>query len=105
MAQTGPTDIKGRELYRSYGCALCHGWEGRGDGINARTFKVPATNFHDPKAYIHGSDKDSIGRSIRYGIKEENGIMPAFEHIAPEELDQLVGYLQSLQKNGLREAQ
>jgi mono/diheme cytochrome c family protein len=97
-AESSHLENKGKELYLSYGCALCHGWNGRGDGINSRKFDPPPTDFHDPKAYLHGPDKDSIRRSIKYGIKENNTIMPAFGDIPPEEIDQLISYLQSLQK-------
>jgi mono/diheme cytochrome c family protein len=97
-ADTVPVQDKGKELYLSYGCALCHGWDGRGDGINSQKFEPPPTNFHNPKAYLHGQDRDSIRRSIQYGIKEDNSIMPAFEDIPPEELDRIISYLQSLQK-------
>jgi mono/diheme cytochrome c family protein len=99
-AQTVPAKNKGRELYLSYGCALCHGRDGRGDGINAQKFDPPPTNFHDPDAYLHGKDNDSIRRSIQYGIKEESSIMPSFEHIPPDELNEIIDYLQSLQKEG-----
>jgi len=96
----GQTSIdQGKKLYLSYGCALCHGWSGNGDGIKSQAFDPPPTNFHHLKGYLHGSDKDSIRRSIQYGIKEDNSIMPAFEDISPEELNQLISYLQSLQKN------
>src|SRR5580698_6662247 len=95
-ADTGTVENKGKELYLSYGCALCHGWNGRGDGINAQKFDPPPTDFHNPKAYLHGLDRDSIRRSIQYGIKEDASIMPAFEDIPSDELDQIVIYLQSL---------
>ena len=98
-ADTGAVADKGKELYLSYGCALCHGRNGDVNGINAQKFEPPPTNFHDPKAYLHGIDKDSIRRSIQYGIKEESSIMPAFEDIPPDELSQIIDYLQSLQKN------
>jgi mono/diheme cytochrome c family protein len=97
-ADTSTVKDKGKEFYQSYGCALCHGWNGRGDGINSQKFDPPPTNFHDPKAYLHGNDKDSIRRSIQYGIKEDNSIMPAFEDMPPQEVDQIISYLQSLQK-------
>jgi mono/diheme cytochrome c family protein len=97
-ADTVPVQDKGKTLYLSYGCALCHGWNGRGDGINSQKFDPPPTNFHNPKAYLHGQDRDSIRRSIQYGIKEDNSIMPAFDNIPPEEVDQIIDYLQSLQK-------
>ena len=98
FADMSSEEDKGKALYLSYGCALCHGWNGAGDGINAQKFVPPPTNFHNPQAYLHGSDKDSIRRSIQYGIKEDNSIMPAFEDIPPDELGQIISYLQSLQK-------
>jgi len=97
-ADTAGPENKGKELYLSYGCALCHGWNGQGDGINSQKFNPPPTNFHNPKAYLHGLDRDNIRRSIQYGIKEDNSIMPAFEDIPPEEIDEIINYLQSLQK-------
>jgi len=99
-AQAGTTTLedKGKEFYLSYGCALCHGWNGRGDGINAQKFDPPPTNFHNHKAFLHGQDRDSIRRSIQYGIKEDNSIMPAFEDIPPDEVELIISYLQSLQK-------
>ena len=98
-ADTTTLDDKGKELYLSYGCALCHGRNGEGNGISSRKFSPPPTDFHDPKAYLHGQDRNSIKRSIQYGIKEDNSIMPAFEDIPPDELDKIISYLQSLQKN------
>ena len=95
-ADAPASEVKGKELYLSYGCALCHGRDGRGDGVNAQKYDPPPTNFHNPKAYLHGDDKDSIRRSIQYGIKEESSIMPAFEDIPPQEVDQIINYLESL---------
>ena len=99
-AKAGIQDVedKGKQLYFFYGCALCHGRNGGGDGINAQKFHPPPTNFHNAKAFLHGQDKDSIRRSIQYGIKEDNSIMPAFEDIPSEELDQIISYLQSFQR-------
>jgi mono/diheme cytochrome c family protein len=98
MAGASALNDKGKELYLSYGCALCHGRNGGGDGINSQKFDPPPTDFHDPQAYLHGPDQDSIRHSIQYGIKESDSIMPAFKDIPPEELDQIISYLRSLQK-------
>ncbi|MDE2027652.1 MAG: cytochrome c [Candidatus Omnitrophica bacterium] len=97
LADTG----KGRQLYLSYGCALCHGLDGRGDGLNASKFDPPPTNFHDLRTYRHGSGRDSLRSAISYGIKEEGSIMPSFEHIPPGEMDQIIDYLQSLKQKPL----
>jgi len=101
-ADTSTVEDKGKELYLSYGCALCHGRNGDGKGINSQKFDPPPTDFHDPKAYLHGRDKDSIRRSIQYGIKEEGSIMPAFEDIPSDELNQIITFLRSLQKEDTR---
>jgi len=101
-ADTTALEDKGKQLYLSYGCALCHGRNGDGNGINAQKFNPLPTDFHNPKAYLHGQDRDSIRRSIQYGIKEDSSIMPAFENIPPEELDKIISYLQSLQRKGKR---
>ena len=98
IASASPLEDQGRQRYLSYGCALCHGHDGNGDGINSRKFKPPPTNFHNPKAYLHGSDRDSIRRAIQYGIKEDNSIMPAFEDIPLDEIERIIDYLQFLQK-------
>ena len=97
-AETGALENKGKELYLSYGCALCHGRNGDGNGINAQKFDPPPTNFHNPQAYLHGRDRDSIRRSIQYGIKEDNSIMPAFEDIPSGEINQIIIFLESLQE-------
>ncbi len=100
----GADEVKGRELYLSYGCALCHGREGRGDGPNGQAYVPAPTNFHQPQAYHHGQDRKSIWRSIRYGITKQNSIMPAFEDIPSEELEHIIDYLYSLQKIAITDA-
>ena len=92
------SEEEGKELYLSYGCAVCHGKNGEGNGISSQKFYPPPTNFHDPKKYSRGNDKDSIRYSIVHGIKEENSVMPAFRHIPKEELDKMIAFLVSLQK-------
>lgn len=91
------SELAGRELYLSYGCAVCHGKNGEGDGINARLSNPAPTNFHNPAAYRMGSDKESIMSSIKDGIKVENSTMPAFEDIESKDLEKLADYLISLQ--------
>lgn len=88
---------KGRKAYLSYGCAVCHGKEGRGDGLNAKQFYPPATNFTSIESYQKGSGKDAMRSAIRNGINEEKSIMPAFKDIPNDELEALLVYLVSLQ--------
>lgn len=87
----------GREVYLVYGCAVCHGKEGRGDGMTSQGMYPPPTNLHDTSTYSRGYDKDSVRHSIRAGITGENSIMPPFPHISGRELEDLVAYVTSLQ--------
>ncbi|MBL8013614.1 MAG: cytochrome c [Candidatus Omnitrophica bacterium] len=97
LAQNQPEDI-GRELYLSYGCAVCHGVLGDGKGMRKLEREMMPTNFTDGNSYRFGKDKNSIKHSIKFGIKEQGTVMPAFQHISDEELEAISLYLISLQK-------
>jgi mono/diheme cytochrome c family protein len=90
--------LLGKELYLANGCAVCHGVLGDGKGVNAVQFTIKPTNFTDSKAYRHGTDTISMQNSIKYGIKEDDSVMPAFKHLTDQELEQISQYLKSLQK-------
>ncbi|MBP9855364.1 MAG: cytochrome c [Candidatus Omnitrophica bacterium] len=88
---------KGKELYLSYACAICHGKNGDGNGLSAKQYYPPPIDFHNPKAYHHGNTKVDIPNTIKFGVREERSGMPAFDHITEKELDQISSYLESLQ--------
>ncbi len=90
--------VKGQELYLSYGCAVCHGKNGDGNGINAKRYYPPPTDLREPSDYRHGSTKEDVIKTIKYGVREENSGMPAFDHITEEELNQLSDFLLSLRQ-------
>src|SRR5579885_215274 len=92
-AFAGSEADRGHALYLSYGCAVCHGQEGKGDGINASKFNPPPSDFHHAENFRHGADAQSIKQAIRYGIKEDASIMPGFADIPQPELDQLAAYI------------
>lgn len=93
-----PAVLEGKELYISYGCAVCHGPSGDGRGLMPVQSKIPPTDFTDLKDYRFSSHKVGIQHSIKFGIKEEGSVMPSFEHIPEEELEKISEYLISLQK-------
>ncbi len=92
-----PALEKGQELYLSYGCAVCHGKGGKGDGISASTFDPKPTNFDNVKNYRHGPGKQDIVYNIRMGIAQEASGMPGFAHIPRKEVELIAEYLISLQ--------
>ncbi len=88
---------KGKALYLSYGCAVCHGKNGDGQGLSSKSFYPPPIDLHEPKAYRHGNTKVDIRNTIKFGVREENSGMPAFDHLTEQELAQLTDFLISLQ--------
>ena len=89
---------KGRKLYLSYGCAVCHGKDGHGNGINAKNFYPAPTNFYDFKNYHYGHEKQDIVYSVKNGVAQEGSTMPAYSHIPRAELEAIADYLISLQQ-------
>lgn len=87
----------GREVYLSYGCAVCHGKNGDGKGMSSQKFNPPPADLRDPKAYRFGNSKGNIRMTIINGIKEENSIMPAFKDMDEKDLKALIDFLISLQ--------
>jgi mono/diheme cytochrome c family protein len=95
---------RGASVYRTWGCASCHGDSGRGDGRLARGLRhsrgfadVP-TDFTRPWTLKAGSDEVSLLRSTLTGF---NGTtMPAYSLPAggEKQIWDLVAYLRSRQK-------
>lgn len=60
-----PTLELGQKIFQQR-CVLCHGPEGRGDGIASKGLKPPPRNFHDA-AYMHSKTDDELLTSVRNG--------------------------------------
>ena len=103
QAKAASNEEEGKELYFSYGCAVCHGKDGDGNGISAQQSDPPPTNFHDVKKYRHGSDEGSIRYSLIRGIKEDNSVMPSFAHIPQEELNKIISDSKAENERQLKE--
>jgi mono/diheme cytochrome c family protein len=89
---------KGKQLYLSHKCSECHGDKGKGDGENAEAYDPSPTNFHDTKGYHHGYKREYIIHSIKYGIKDNpSSIMPSYDRLTDQELNEISAYLQSMQ--------
>ena len=104
----GPVE-RGREIYRKYGCAGCHGLEARG-GVpnpNAKTAQL----VPDLIKVAEGYTKEELKARINKGQREINALdpkrpppplyMPAWAGIIKDaEVDDLVAYLISLKPKG-----
>ncbi|MYA77326.1 MAG: cytochrome c [Gemmatimonadetes bacterium] len=87
---------EGKALYARYGCTVCHGMDGHGDGPISYTLKPPPRDFRDPGAYRIGRDVVTIARTLRDGMPDSPSMVP-FPHIKDEERFKIAMYVASLQ--------
>ena len=88
--------VRGKALYERYGCAVCHGAEGRGDGPVARSMKPPPRDFRDATAFENGRSLGAISETIRVGVMNKGVGMPGYPHIPEEERRAIGAYVASL---------
>ena len=86
----------GKALYARYGCTVCHGMDGHGDGPISYTLKPPPRDFRDPGAYRIGRDVVTIAGMLKDGIPDSPSMVP-FPHIKDEERFKIAMYVASLQ--------
>ena len=87
---------EGRALYIRYGCTICHGMEGGGNGPVSYTLKPPPRDFREPGAYRIGRDVVTIAGTLRDGMPDSPSMVP-FPHIKDEERFKIAMYVASLQ--------
>ena len=89
---------KGQALYKKYGCAVCHGRNGRGNGQIARTLNPRPRDFHDPTVYKYGRSVAAVSRTILKGALNERGMgMPGYPQIPEGERKAIAAFIVSLQ--------
>jgi mono/diheme cytochrome c family protein len=87
---------RGKALYDRYGCAVCHGVEGRGDGPVGRSMKPSPRDFRDTKSFKNGRSLGAIAETILNGVKNQGVGMPGYPHIPAEERRAIGAYVASL---------
>jgi len=81
----------GAELYRKY-CVICHGAEGRGDGMAAAGFDPPPTDLTDAERMQQLTDE-----RMREVLSGGSGAMPGFgSTLTREELQAVADYIRTL---------
>lgn len=98
-----PTDgaiANGRVLYQAYGCAACHGTEGRGDGVASRALYPKPRDLFDPSAFAQGGSVPEIAATIAGGVRRPGSGMAAFPHIPRDERLEIAAYVYSLRRKG-----
>lgn len=90
---------KGQALYKKYGCAVCHGRNGHGNGQIARTLNPRPRDFHDPKTYKFGRSIEAVSRTILKGTINERGMgMPGYPQIKEDERKTIATFIVSMQQ-------
>ncbi|MBT3605853.1 MAG: cytochrome c [Candidatus Latescibacteria bacterium] len=90
---------QGQALYKRYGCAVCHGRSGHGNGQIARTLNPRPRDFHKVKEYKFGRSVAAITRTIEKGTINERGMgMPGYPQIVETERKLIAAFIVSLQE-------
>lgn len=93
---------RGKQRFDIY-CAVCHGFEGDGQGMVGRRWAAPVPSFHDPKYSDPSQDQGKDGlifHTIRNGVVDTTGAqkMPAYAHAVNErDAWAIVAYIRTLQ--------
>ncbi len=87
---------RGREVYLSHGCAVCHGPQGHGDGLAATNLDPRPIDLRDTSLYRQGTSASAIKQTLKFGLWNNKGAMPTYRHLSRQELKYLVIYLKSL---------
>ncbi len=85
---------KGAEVYATY-CALCHGPQGKGDGVAGRGLKPPPRDF-TKGAWRYGGTRIDLFKIITSGSAGTS--MASFSHIPKKERWAIVHFVRSLSK-------
>lgn len=93
---TSDSIAEGNELYRSVGCAICHGKNGDGKGVLAKDVSMNLHNWRDPSVQAGFSDGE-LFYIIDKGKGTSRGRMPGYhDQETPEQIWHTVSYIRSL---------
>ncbi len=93
-ATDAPAGDPGTQVFRQR-CVLCHGAEGRGDGIGGKALKPPPRNFHD-QAYMSTRTDAQLSEVIHNG----KGAMPKWGGVLTEaEIAAVLAHVRELGKS------
>lgn len=88
-----PPTEKGQKLFQENGCPMCHGNEGRGDGVLAADLANKPRNFTDYDEMIR-VPSIRLEQAIREGLA--GTAMPAFDHLSDTDIEALLIYIKTL---------
>jgi mono/diheme cytochrome c family protein len=95
--ESNPASIaEGKRLYGATDCALCHGKDGDGKGVEAKDINMNLHDWRKPESLAHFTDGE-----LSYLILKGKGRMPAYDgRETPEQVWQIIDYMRSMPANG-----
>jgi mono/diheme cytochrome c family protein len=98
-ATRGAAIEEGKVLYDRYGCAVCHGVSGRGDGPVGKLMEPRPRDFRDVEAFKNGKSLVAISETIENGVMNRGVGMPGYPHLPEEERRAIAEYVASLRES------
>lgn len=89
---------RGAMLYSRSGCAVCHGPEGRGDGLGAAGLVTKPRDFSQPAAFRSARTVEALAEAIAKGSAD--GSMPPYAYMGERDRQDLAAYVLSLAPPG-----
>ena len=95
--ESNPASVaEGKRLYGATDCALCHGKDGDGKGVEAKDINMNLHDWRKPESLTHFTDGE-----LSYLILKGKGRMPAYEsRETAEQVWQIVNYIRSMPARG-----
>jgi cytochrome c551/c552 len=84
---------KGQKIFQDNGCVMCHGAEGRGDGVLAESLKNKPRNFTNYDEMLR-IPLIRMEQAIREGLA--GTAMPSFADLSEADMEALLNYIRSL---------
>lgn len=84
---------RGEMLYGRSGCAVCHGPEGRGDGLGAAGLVTQPRDFTQPAAFRAERTVEALAQAIAKGSAD--GSMPPYAYMGERDRQDLAAFVLS----------
>lgn len=94
----GEAASRGAMLYSRSGCAVCHGHEGRGDGLGAAGLVTKPRDFSQPAAFRSARTVEALAEAIAKGSAD--GSMPPYAYMGERDRQDLAAFVLSLADPG-----
>lgn len=95
--ESNPASIaEGKRLYGATDCALCHGKDGDGRGVEAKDINMNLHDWRKPESLAHFTDGE-----LSFLILKGKGRMPAYDgRETPEQVWAIINYMRSMSATG-----